>query len=107
MDGGESENETVLEQEMEEHKKYERRQKKEQTKLANNYEAPPITVSVDFAVALQQARIAKNWSQKQLASQMNVKQNDVIQWEKINGTKPSSAQHCKLNRLLQTTLPKN
>jgi DNA-binding transcriptional regulator YiaG len=74
-------------------------------KLVANGEMIPPTVSVSFAVMLQQARSAKKWSQKDLALKMNIKQSDYAKWEKAEGSFPTPQQRAKLNRLLGIVLP--
>ena len=68
-------------------------------------QAPPKSVQ-EIRIAIQQARIAKKMSQKQLASLMNISIQHIGQFE--NGKMaPSNAMIAKLERLLNVKLPRN
>lgn len=68
-------------------------------------QAPPKSVQ-EIRIAIQQARIAKKMSQKQLASLMNISIQHIGQFE--NGKiAPSNAMIAKLERLLNVKLPRN
>lgn len=55
---------------------------------------------------LMQARVAKKWSQKELALKLNVKPNQYSDWENSKGVFPTGNQRANLNRLLEIVLPK-
>ena len=87
------------------------KQNKGERKINNNnnneeeIQAPPKSVQ-EIRIAIQQARIAKNFSQKQLASLMNISIQHIGQFE--NGKMaPSNAMIAKLERLLNVKLPRN
>merc|ERR1712019_83895 len=63
------------------------------------------TVSHDFKLALQQARLAKKMTQAQLASQINEKSSVVNEYEAGKAI-PNGAVINKLNRALGVRLPK-
>jgi len=58
-----------------------------------------------YRKAIQNARIARNWTQKQLAQQMNVQTTAVQKWESGKEVPPGNLRG-KLNRVLKTKLPK-
>ena len=55
---------------------------------------------------IQQARVAKGLSQKQLANELNVMVKQIQDWEGGRGAPPSGAQKAKLQRKLGIKLPK-
>merc|ERR1712060_517893 len=63
------------------------------------------TVSHDFKMALQQARLAKKMSQAQLATAINEKQSVINEYESGKAI-PNGAIINKLNRALGVRLPK-
>eukprot|EP00403_Amphidinium_massartii_P023118 CAMPEP_0178398112 /NCGR_PEP_ID=MMETSP0689_2-20121128/14606_1 /TAXON_ID=160604 /ORGANISM="Amphidinium massartii, Strain CS-259" /LENGTH=143 /DNA_ID=CAMNT_0020018867 /DNA_START=94 /DNA_END=525 /DNA_ORIENTATION=+ len=63
------------------------------------------TVSHDFKIALQQARIAKKMTQAQLASQINEKPSVINDYESGRAI-PNGSIVSKLNRALGVRLPK-
>jgi len=62
------------------------------------------SVGRDFTVALQRARMAKKWSQKDLAQRLNVKQSVINEYES-GKVIPDSALIAKMNRMLGCKLP--
>ncbi len=87
-------------------KKYDESTKKENKKAASNYECPPVAVDIDFANRLRNARTKKNFTQLQLAKLINVRVADLQSWEKLGGKRPNGVQRARLNRVLDTILPK-
>ena len=63
------------------------------------------TVSHDFKLALQQARLAKQWTQAQLAASINEKASVVNDYESGRAI-PNGVVVVKLNRALGVQLPK-
>lgn len=79
-------------------------EEKQAQKVLND-ELPRVEVpSVEFRVALQKARSAKGWKQKDLAQRLAVRPNLVQQWE-AGSIKPNPQQRQALNRLLKVKLP--
>ena len=63
------------------------------------------TVSHDFKLALQQARLAKQWTQAQLAASINEKASVVNDYESGRAI-PNGVVVVKINRALGVQLPK-
>eukprot|EP00456_Euglypha_rotunda_P019428 TRINITY_DN1719_c0_g1_i22.p1 TRINITY_DN1719_c0_g1~~TRINITY_DN1719_c0_g1_i22.p1 ORF type:complete len:144 (+),score=36.26 TRINITY_DN1719_c0_g1_i22:91-522(+) len=63
------------------------------------------TITLDFKLALQKARVDKKWSQKELAAKVNVKQSIINDYESGKAI-PDPALISKLNRALGVVLPK-
>jgi len=63
------------------------------------------TVSVEFKIALQQARTAQNLTQKDLAQKLNVKQSVIVDYESGKAI-PNSGIISLMNRVLGVSLPK-
>ena len=63
------------------------------------------TVTLDFKMALQQARTAKGWSQKDLAAKINEKQTVINDYESGRAI-PNPEIIAKLGRALGVKLPK-
>lgn len=63
------------------------------------------TVSHDFKLALQQARLAKKWTQAELAAAVNEKASVVNEYESGRAI-PHGAVVVKLSRALGAQLPK-
>lgn len=67
-----------------------------------------VTISPEFRSALSKARIAKNWSQKELAAKVNLTASVIQQYESPTGnTIPTPVIIEKLNKVLGVKLPKN
>ena len=64
------------------------------------------TVSHDFKIALQQARMAKKMTQAQLATAINEKQSVINEYESGKAI-PNGAIIAKLNKALGVRLPKS
>jgi putative transcription factor len=64
-----------------------------------------VTVPREFKLALAHARQAKGWDQKQLATNINVTQKLISDYE-AGRLVPTGPVVMKLNRVLGTTLPK-
>mmetsp|Transcript_73604 Transcript_73604/g.117340 ORF Transcript_73604/g.117340 Transcript_73604/m.117340 type:complete len:143 (+) Transcript_73604:40-468(+) len=61
-------------------------------------------IGKNFSVALQQARLKKNWKQQQLAQALNVRQTVINQYESGKAV-PNPQLIAKMNRVLGTKLP--
>ena len=69
-------------------------------------ELPPVKkASQEFKILLQQARMAANLKQKDLASKLAVTPGLIADWESGRSV-PSGAQRAAMNRILKVTLPK-
>jgi putative transcription factor len=64
------------------------------------------SISHDFKIALQQARVAKKITQQQLAQLIQVSETTIKNYESGKGI-PDPKLIDKLNRVLNTKLPKN
>ena len=80
-------------------------QTRRKVEAAKAFEGPPVAPGHEFAIALQQARVAKKLKQDQLANKLGISKNEYAQFEIPNGKRPTTTQLSKLNRLLQTKLP--
>ncbi|MBI96719.1 hypothetical protein CL656_06210 [bacterium] len=63
------------------------------------------TIGRELKVALQQARLNKKMSQKDVATKMNVKPNDIMNYENGKAV-PNNAFISKLEKLYGTKLPR-
>ncbi len=87
-------------------KEYDRNLQHENKKAALNYECPPVAVDINFATALRNARTKKNLTQEALSRLINVRLVDFRSWEIVGGKRPTGVQRARLNRALDTVLPK-
>jgi len=80
---------------------------KNAAKLDDNEQADfkQVTVTLEFKIALQKARQAKGWNQKELAQKINVKPTVINDYEAGRAT-PDNGIISKLNRILNVKLPK-